>query len=73
MGVALLLRRTIRIQRYRTQQIAKPDRTGEMTLETVPAARTGPRNETRISADGIAAEMDSARAQPSTPDAPDRL
>jgi hypothetical protein len=44
-----------------------------MTLETVPAARTGPRNETRISADGIAAEMDSARAQPSTPGAPDRL
>jgi hypothetical protein len=44
-----------------------------MTLETVPTARTGPRNETRISADGIAAKMDSARAQPSTPDAPDRL
>ena len=44
-----------------------------MTLETVPAARTGPRNETRTSADGIAAEMDSARAQPSTPNAPDCL
>ena len=44
-----------------------------MTLETVPAARTGPRNETRTFADGIAAEMDSARAQPSTPNAPDCL
>jgi hypothetical protein len=51
MGVALLLRRTIRIQRYRMQQTAKPQQDRRDDLETVPAARTGSRNETRISAD----------------------
>jgi hypothetical protein len=51
MGMAILLWRTIRIQRYSMSRPPGLNRTGEMTLETVPAARTGPRNETRISAD----------------------
>jgi hypothetical protein len=38
MGVAPFLWRTIRTQRYRTQQTAKPQQTGKMTLGTVPAA-----------------------------------
>jgi hypothetical protein len=38
MGVAPFLWRTIRTQRYRTQQTAKPQQTGKMILGTVPAA-----------------------------------
>jgi len=41
MDVALLLWRTIRIQRYRMQQTAKPQQPGEMTLGTVLKAGIG--------------------------------
>jgi hypothetical protein len=50
MGIALLLSRTIRTQRYRTQQTAKPqqDRRDDVTPGAVPEAGTGRRSETRV-------------------------
>ena len=48
MGVALLLWRTIRTQRYRTQQTAKPQQDRRDDPWTVPAAG---RSETRVPAD----------------------